>query len=38
MKSKLDEFETKESDFEAQMKKYVDLVKLLELQRNQVFK
>lgn len=36
MKAKIDDFEIKESDFETQMKKYVDLVKVLELQRNQV--
>lgn len=36
MKGKLDEYEAKEAEFEAQIKKHVDLVKILELQRNQV--
>lgn len=37
MKAKIDDFQIKESDFETQIKKYVDLVKVLELQRNQVW-
>lgn len=36
LKAKVDEYDAKEADFEAQMKKYVDLVKHLELERNQV--
>ena len=36
MKSKIDEFEIKESDLVAQIKKYVDLVKYLEMEKNQV--
>jgi hypothetical protein len=38
MKSKLEEYEQKEVDFEAQMKKNVDLVKHLEMEKNQVEK
>lgn len=36
MKNKIAEFEVKETEFEAQIKKHVDLVNHLEMEKNQV--